>query len=149
MTPPETPTEGPANHGTTSPAVSLCAQEALLVLKNRSEFLAAARARKQGTKAMMIQARKRRESEDADPAVIRVGYTCSKKVGNAVARNRAKRRMREVARAVLPAFGKPGWDYVLIGRKDETAVRDMLALQADLKWALRKLHAPAKPRPQT
>ena len=149
MTPPETPTEGPANHGTTSPAVSLCAQEALLVLKKRSEFLAAARARKQGTKAMMIQARKRRESEDADPAVIRVGYTCSKKVGNAVARNRAKRRMREVARAVLPAFGNPGWDYVLIGRKDETAVRDMLALQADLKWALRKLHAPAKPRPQT
>ncbi|MBO9398094.1 ribonuclease P protein component [Shimia sp. R9_2] len=149
MTPPETPTEGPANHGMTSPAVSLCAQEALLVLKKRSEFLAAARARKQGTKAMMIQARKRRESEDADPAVIRVGYTCSKKVGNAVARNRAKRRMREVARAVLPAFGKPGWDYVLIGRKDETAARDMLALQADLKWALRKLHAPAKPRPQT
>ncbi len=147
MTPPETPTDGPANHGTTSPAVSVCAPDALLVLKKRSDFLAAARARKHGTKAMMIQGRKRRDSEDVEPGVIRVGYTCSKKVGNAVARNRAKRRMREVARAVLPSFGKPGWDYVLIGRKDATAVRDMQALQEDLRWALRKLHAPAKPRP--
>ena len=52
------------------------------------------------------------------------GYTCSKKVGNAVARNRAKRRLREAARAVLPAFsGRDGWDYVLIGRAEVTAAR--------------------------
>ncbi len=140
MTPPETPTDGNATNGTMSPAVSAC----LPVLKKRSEFLAAARARKQGTKAMMIQARKRRANEDVEPTAIRVGFTCSKKVGNAVARNRAKRRMREVARAILPDHGKPGWDYVLIGRKDETASRDLLALHGDLKWALRKLHTPRK-----
>ncbi|WP_294226964.1 ribonuclease P protein component [uncultured Shimia sp.] len=146
MTPPETPTDGTATNGTSSPAVSVClddkADVALPVLKKRSDFLAASRARKQGTKAMMIQARKRRDDETVDPSLVRVGFTCSKKVGNAVARNRAKRRMREVARAILPAYGKPGWDYVLIGRKDATAARDIQTLQGDLKWALRKLHAP-------
>ncbi len=136
MTPPETPRSGTATQGTESPAVSVC----LPVLQNRSDFLAASRARKQGTKAMMVQARKRRDMETVDPALIRVGYTCSKKVGNAVARNRAKRRMREIARLVLPEFGKPGWDYVLIGRRDETAARDFVTLQNDLKYALRKLH---------
>ncbi len=137
MTPPETPKSGTATQGKESPAVSVC----LPVLQNRSDFLAASRARKQGTKAMMVQARKRRDMETVDPALIRVGYTCSKKVGNAVARNRAKRRMREIARLVLPEFGKPGWDYVLIGRRDETAARDFVTLQNDLKYALRKLHA--------
>ncbi|MBE1294600.1 MAG: ribonuclease P protein component [Shimia sp.] len=148
MTPPETPKDGTATNGTTSPAVSVCPDDTgnatLPILKKRSEFLAAARARKQGTKAMMIQARKRRDDEDIDPSVIRVGFTCSKKVGNAVARNRAKRRMREVARAILPSNGHAGWDYVLIGRKDETDSRDFKTLQGDLKWALRKLHAPRK-----
>ena len=86
---------------------------------------------------MMVQARPR---GDDNPA-IRVGYTCSKKVGNAVARNRAKRRLREVARLVLPVHGRPGWDYVLIGRHGATADRDFAALQNDLAQALKRLHA--------
>lgn len=86
---------------------------------------------------MMVQARNR---DDKDDQAIRVGFTCSKKVGNAVARNRAKRRLREVARLILPELGRPGWDYVLIGRPQATATRPFDALQDDLRYALRKLH---------
>ncbi|WP_235857834.1 ribonuclease P protein component [Marimonas lutisalis] len=106
-------------------------------LVNRSDYLACARAGRQGTKGMMVQARKR---DDDGP--MRVGFTCSKKVGNAVARNRAKRRLREVARLVLPAHGRPGWDYVLIGRQGATAERPFEELQGDLIYALKKLHGP-------
>lgn len=139
MTPPEAPDDEP---GTLPPAVSVC----LKTLQNRPDFLAAARARRQGTASMMVQARKRGASEPVDPAVIRVGFTCSKKVGNAVARNRAKRRLREVARSILPVEGRPGWDYVLIGRAGATADRPYASLLQDLRYALKKLHQPAGSR---
>jgi ribonuclease P protein component len=86
---------------------------------------------------MLVQARHR---DDDDPT-IRVGYTCSKKIGNAVARNRAKRRLRAVvAEALLPG-AQPGWDYVLVGRPGVTIDRDFQALKGDLTYALRKIHA--------
>ncbi len=71
---------------------------------------------------------------------MRVGFTCSKKVGNAVARNRAKRHLREVARLVLPLHGRHGWDYVLVGRAEVTATRDFHQMQADLIRALAAVH---------
>lgn len=55
--------------------------------------------------------------------------------------------MREVARLALPHEARPGWDLVLIGRKDDTATRNFEALQSDLSAALKKLHAPHKKRP--
>jgi ribonuclease P protein component len=106
------------------------------VMRFRRDFLAAARARRQGTASMMVQARRRDDGDDA----LRVGFTCSKKVGNAVRRNRAKRRLRAAARDVLPACGLPGWDYVLIGRPGATEERPFPQLKADLEQALRRLH---------
>lgn len=141
MTPPEAPEDGNHQPRETPPAASVCAPFTLKVLKNRADFLKAARARRQGTPCMMLQARKRAPDEAQG---IRVGFTCSKKVGNAVARNRAKRRLREAARAVLPHEGRDGWDYVLIGRAEVTANRPFAAMQDDLRNALRKVHGDRK-----
>ncbi|WP_328809151.1 ribonuclease P protein component [Profundibacterium mesophilum] len=108
-------------------------------LRERSDFLKAARARYHRTEGFVLQARERRPGE-AEADILRVGFTCSKKVGNAVARNRAKRRLREIARLVLPRHGRPGWDYVLIGRSGSTAAHPFDRLLRDLETALRRVH---------
>jgi len=136
MTPPEAPKDGiTAASGDQPPAVSLRLQ----TLRKRGDFLRASRAAHTATTGFVLQMRRR--SADEEPAKIRVGYTCSKKVGNAVARNRAKRRLREIARVVLPVQGHCGTDYVLIGRKGATADLPFETLQSDLRAALAKLHA--------
>ncbi|MEL7468864.1 MAG: ribonuclease P protein component [Pseudomonadota bacterium] len=114
----------------------------LTVLKTRRDFLACSRARRAGSKGLNLQARQRGADEAPDDEV-RVGFTCSKKVGNAVARNRAKRRLRAVASDVLPRAGKTGWDYVLIGRPETTASRPFTKLLSDLEDCLERIHAPA------
>lgn len=78
-----------------------------------------------------------RDRGDADPA-IRVGITVSKKVGNAVIRNRMKRRFRALAREVLPAAGIPGADHVLIGRNSGIE-RPFADLKAELAKALARV----------
>lgn len=115
------------------------------ILRKRAEFLAAARARRQATAGFLLQARRREPDEAASG--VRVGFTCSKKVGNAVTRNRAKRRLRAIARAVLPGAGRPGWDYVLVGRPGATVERAFADLLADLSAAIAAIHAPRKPKP--
>ena len=135
--------DGSATNGTMSPAVSACPDVALPVLKKRSDFLAAAQAARQSTVSMTVQARNRKDGQGN----IRVGFTCSKKVGNAVARNRAKRRLRAVARLLLPTHGLAGYDYVLIGRPNITASRPYTQLAQDFETALTRLHAPRLPSP--
>ncbi|MGY6704093.1 ribonuclease P protein component [Roseinatronobacter sp.] len=105
------------------------------ILKLRADFLRTAKGKRLPCPAFLLQARAR-----DDGAPYRVGFTCSKKVGNAVMRNRAKRRLREIARVVLAHQGRAGWDYVLVGRPGATVSRDFCAMRADLEHALNKLH---------
>jgi len=71
---------------------------------------------------------------------LRVGFTASRKIGGAVERNRARRRLRAAAQAVLPLYGLAGNDYVLVARR-ETLTRPFEDLIADLKSALAAAHA--------
>ncbi len=110
-------------------------------LRKRGEFLKVAGARaKWATPGLILQARRRPagEAPDTGAAQVRVGFTVSRKVGNAVRRNRARRRLRAVARAILPVCGQPGTDYVVIGRRG-TSDRPYAALSEDLRAALRRL----------
>jgi ribonuclease P protein component len=114
-------------------------------LKRRSEFLrVAGKGRKWAMPGVVVQALRRSEE---DPP-IRVGFTASKKVGGSVERNRARRRLRAAADALLPLEAKPGHDYVLIARA-ETVTRPYGALIEDLRVALRRLAQPSgrKSRP--
>ena len=77
---------------------------------------------------------------------VRVGFTVSRKVGNAVARNRVRRRLREVARLVIPAQARSDLDYVLIGRQGAVS-RDFRVLQQELVEALKRLKALASADP--
>jgi ribonuclease P protein component len=105
-------------------------------LKKRADFLAAARAASCARGAVVLQARDRAD----ETPLVRVGFTCTRKVGGAVIRNRAKRRMREAARVLLPQLAKPGFDYVLIARNG-APTRPWLRLLDDVKSALLSLAA--------
>ncbi len=68
-----------------------------------------------------------------------IGYTATRKIGGAVQRNRAKRRMRALAAELLPTQGRKNSGYVLIARKSMVS-KKYVELQADLKWALKRMH---------
>ena len=104
-------------------------------LTRRAEFLkVAAGRRKWVAPGLILQA----AAGSPAGASWRVGFTASRKVGNAVVRNRAKRRLRAAAAQILAEQGNPGTDYVLIAR-GATAERPYAALVADLASALRKV----------
>ena len=133
----------------TGPSGPVAASQGLSTMTRRADFLAAARARRASMPGFLLQARQR-PAEAGGADAVRVGFTCSKKVGNAVARNRAKRRLRALARAVLASRGRAGWDYVLIGRETATASLDFAQMHRDLSAALDRVHgeagAPRRPR---
>jgi ribonuclease P protein component len=80
------------------------------------------------------------------PMAVRVGFTVSRKVGNAVVRNRVRRRLREIARQVMPGQARPDLDYVLVGRQGALE-RDFAVMRQELVEALKRLRALAVATP--
>jgi ribonuclease P protein component len=121
---------------------------ALSTLARRADFLrVAGKGTKWATAGLILQAcarpaagngRDNGASVNQSAPAIRVGFTASKKVGGAVVRNRARRRLRALAREVLVKEAVPAHDYVLIARP-ETATRDYALLREDVRHALRRL----------
>jgi ribonuclease P protein component len=104
-------------------------------LRQRADFLAAASGSKVSAAAFVLQARKR---SDEGPA--RFGFTVSKKVGNAVERNRVRRRLREIVRTSGSSGIRIGHDYVLIGRRAALKV-PYARIAEEFEGALRRVHA--------
>jgi len=131
------------------------ARRALTTLARRADFLRiAGRGTKWATAGLILQACPRSTegatrlgqsgaNVSATPT-IRVGFTASKKVGGAVVRNRARRRLRALAREVIANEAAPGYDYVLIARA-ETATRDYADLRKDMRFALKRLRLLERP----
>ena len=104
------------------------------VLQRRADFLAANNGRRAPMPGFVLLVRPRGD----DDAVMRLGITVTKKIGNAVVRNRMKRRFRALARDVLGEAGISGADHVLIGRAGGVE-RNFASLRAELVKALRKV----------
>ena len=104
-------------------------------LRQRADFLAAATGIKVPAAAFVLQARKR-----ADDGPVRLGFTVSKKVGNAVERNRVRRRLREIVRLSGDTTMQRGHDYVLVGRRAALTV-PYARIAQDFEGALRRLQA--------
>ena len=105
-------------------------------LKKRADFLRAARGIRRVSQSVTLETC---PTPEPAPRTVRLGFTATKKIGNAVARNRAKRRLRAAARSLLPLYGREGNDYVLVARP-ATLTREFQGILADLEGALKAAH---------
>ncbi len=105
----------------------------------RKDFLAAARSPSRAVKACVVQMRHRDDQGGA-----RVGFTVTKKLGNAVTRNRIRRRLKEAARTAFEGAFQPGHDYVIIGRAATQGCK-FATLVSDMRQALDSLHSQTRP----
>jgi ribonuclease P protein component len=115
----------------------------LVQLRKRSDFLRVASTRsKHVTPGLILQYRRHtlKEIQSSQSVTLQLGFTVSKKVGNSVTRNRVKRRLRAVARAILPTKESLHHDFVIIGRQN-TIKRPFPDLLCDLEMALKKLQS--------
>ncbi len=115
----------------------------LHTLKKRADFLRARKGRYFAANGLVLQGSKVLELEpgkgEAGELRPRFGFTATKKLGNAVVRNRVKRRLREAVRLIAPQKARNGYEYVLIGRKS-TLKRPFSALLHDLTIAFANVH---------
>ncbi len=112
--------------------------QSIEVIRKRADFLAANRGKRFVTSSFVLLAHRRRSDHSIGTDKIRYGITVTKKIGNAVARNRMKRRFRALLAQSLPGNGIAGVDHIMIGRK---AVKeaDFASMKADLEKGLRYL----------
>ncbi len=103
------------------------------IIRLRRDFLAANKGRRVVMPGFILLVQPRSDQSTA----MRAGFTVTKKIGNAAVRNRMKRRLRELARSLLPDHGQPGADHVLIGR-EAGIERDFAAMKCDLEKAFAK-----------
>lgn len=106
-------------------------------LRRRAEFQRVARGRRKALDAFTLQT-VRRHADQEGPGCPRVGFTVTRKIGNAVVRNRVRRRLKEALRAARPLEVEADHDYVLIARRDALA-RSFAALVEDLRHAFRAI----------
>ncbi len=111
-------------------------------LKKRSEFInVTANGKKWVTRGFILVANAQREKSTPDLEYLpRVGFTATKKIGNSVVRNKAKRILRAISQEVLTSSNTPAWDYVIIARKTLTT-SNYEDLKKDFRWAIKKLEA--------
>ena len=111
-------------------------------LKKRSEFInVTANGKKWVTRGFILVANAQREKSTPDLEYLpRVEFTATKKIGNSVVRNKAKRILRAISQEVLTSSNTPAWDYVIIARKTLTT-SNYEDLKKDFRWAIKKLEA--------
>lgn len=107
----------------------------ILTFKKRKDFLRVAQGSYVVAHNVILQA----ALSLSTPDVFQIGYTATKKIGNAVIRNKSKRRLRAIAHDVLLKFGKQGIDYVFIAR-NSTYSCDFLELKQDVIYALKRIN---------
>jgi len=110
----------------------------IAVIRKRADFLAANRGKRFVTPNFVLLAHRRRTDHTVPAETVRHGITVTKKIGNAVVRNRMKRRFRALLAQVLPGDGLAGVDHIMIGRKTDTEA-DFATLKADLEKGLKYL----------
>jgi ribonuclease P protein component len=107
-------------------------------LTRRTDFRAAAAGQRASVGAFVVQARRR-----AEDGPVRIGFTVSRQVGNAVERNRVRRRLREIVRLSQGGGMHDGHDYVLIGRRAALAA-PFGQMRRELDGALGRIHDPER-----
>ena len=108
-------------------------------LKKRAEFLRVRDGLVWRSRCLVLQARRRPDGSSLNSETTRFGFTATKRLGNAVTRNRARRRLKETVRLVAQAHARPGYDYVVIARQGAVA-HPFEHVQKELRQALEGIH---------
>jgi ribonuclease P protein component len=132
----------PQSRGPSLSITRISTANGLARLKTRADFLRVAAGRRRAVRPGLVLQAASIPPGSSDVGALRVGFTASRKVGNAVLRNRAKRRLRAAAAEVLARDGRKGTDYVLIARAG-TGERPYADLVGDLEAALRQIDRPS------